>query len=184
MRLASLVALVGVGLGCSAASTDAPGWNGPLGKGGDHITECMVKQHASQMVVGWDVVRNSSSDPVTLDRAVLVGASGVSLTGARVADVRGDKTLFGHANGNPPTRISGEQRQLVASSKPLEGFALAPLSTGAIDNVLLYLRLDDPSRQGEIEHLRVYYHQGAGRRFVWQNNGHYILYPGNRCPDD
>ena len=169
-------------LACAAAATgSAPVVSdGPLGPGGDFVTDCMTKQHAAAMVVGFDVVRNSSDDPVTLDRAELVGASGVTLTEARVADVSGDRDLFGHVNGNPPRGMSREQRLLVASSRPLAGFTRAPGSTGAIDNVLMYLRLDDPAVTAEIQHLRVYYHRGP-HRYIWQDNAHYILYAGSDC---
>jgi len=142
----------------------------------------MTKQNASAMVAGLDVVRNSSDEPVTLARAELVGASGVTLTGARVADVSGDRSLFGHVNGDPPRGMSKEQRLLVESSRPLAGFSLPPGSTGAVDNVLMYLRLHDPAVTAEIQHLRVDSHQGS-RPYLWQDNAHFILYAGSACPD-
>lgn len=183
MRLISGVGAAAVALGCGAAyQGSAPlAADGPLGPGGDSVTSCMAKRQASSMVAGLDVVRNSSDDPVTLDKAELVGASGVSLVAARVADVSAGRSLFGHAQGIPPREMSKEQRQLIRSSQPLAGFGLKSDSSGSVDNVLMYLRLDDPAVTAEIEHLRVYYHQGSNR-YMWQDNAHYILYAGTRCP--
>src|SRR4051812_33107554 len=112
------VLIVSLVLGCATASAclTVVG-RGPLGPGGDAVTACMVKQHASAMVVGLDVVSNASRDPVTLERASLVGARGVSLAEARVVDV-GHVDLFGHANGIPPTRLSSGQRRLILRSAP------------------------------------------------------------------
>ncbi|GAB3775245.1 hypothetical protein GCM10027600_39270 [Nocardioides ginsengisegetis] len=153
---------------------------GPLGPGGDSVTSCMTKRDATDMVVGLDVVRNASDEPVTLDSAELVGATRVTLTAARVADVSGDRSLLGHVQGDPPREMSDEQRLLMRSSRPLTGFALAPASTGAIDNVLMYLHLEDPEVTAEIEHLRVYYHQGS-HHYIWQDNAHFILAAGPGC---
>jgi hypothetical protein len=155
--------------------------NGPLGPGGDSVTYCMAKGHASSLVVGVEVLHNSTSDGVTLDEATLVGADGVHVERARVAEVGGNGELFGRAEGDPPQRLTARQRDLLATSKPLGGYRMTDHGMDAALNVLLFLRLDSPTRQHDVEHVRVYYHTRGGS-FVHQDNVHDVAFPGDQCP--
>jgi hypothetical protein len=139
--------------------------------------ECVPMMGFHTFTIGWETLRNSSTEPVTVDSVELTDADGVSLQRALIARVpaKGPSELVGVWRGYPPhfgeSRHHIEAREFRAAA-PAEDAVIEPATSGSIANLVLILRTAAGGSSGPAV---VHYHDADGHAETWKGGTSYRL---------
>lgn len=146
-----------------------PGTNGPLEPEQSQTKVCHVTHGAHGVILGYEALVNTSSEPVTIDSIGFVGAVNLSRGRSYIASVpsRGPSTLLGLVNEPPPAFYDGGQRELWSSRAAAVGGVVPPTASGTNVNLLVEATYPDPRMEASLDHLVVLYHTNSGLEFQW-----------------
>lgn len=133
---AAVAALVLTGACTACTGRAAPREGGPVTMGGTAGTLCMPTKPGSPVTYGGEVVKNSGSEPVRLERVSLVGARATHLEEAFIVPIEGG-TLVGSWTSWPPPRAATTTKGVRwGQRKPAAGMLLPPHRTRDFNLVL------------------------------------------------
>lgn len=166
----------------TAGLSDSPSSHGPLEPAGDPGIQCVAKKHHSRVVIGFEVIANTGSQRLRIDRISLVGARSVQLLDTRLVAVpKKGGLLMGDWFGTPPHITLATARRQWSQSVEARGAVLPPAGK-SVYNQILVLNTESPNAASSIDHTRVDYHVvGTTQPFVRQGKISYRFAPGQSC---
>jgi hypothetical protein len=170
---------------CSAGASSSVRLGGPLGtmQSQGTVGICGSQITGPKYILGWELLQNNDSRPVTITSIELTHAHNLSLKGARVATIhKGPNLLVGTWHGfHPNFRTSPRIAEEMSTSKPAVGATVPPLSQrGDKENLVLYLQAAPPNG-GYSGPVSVTYKDADGHKHLWIGGSAMSFRPGKAC---
>jgi hypothetical protein len=186
MKWLALTATAALLAACSAAgASSSVKLGGPLGtmQLQGTVGICGTQITGLKYVLGWELLRNTDSRPVTITSVKLTHAHNLSLEQARVATIpKGPNLLVGTWHGfHPNFRSSPRIAKEMNTSKPAVRATVPPFSQhGDRENLVLYLQAAPPNG-GYSGPVSVTYKDANGNDHLWIGGSAMSFRPGKAC---